>query len=147
MCNLTKKYNGKSFTGYKVAYKKRKRYFSIATDEEYKEGKTMPDLSKSRRRTRRVGNFEYMPINEIINEKGFCFKVDMVGKTAVFKNKSDATDLLKNKNFAYLPLDKSVKLDIKLIVLKMTISGNLYEGKYGFNPVVAGEKIEKIEEI
>ena len=158
MCVLTEKYKGKKVTGYKVAYKdENDRYFSIATGVEYVTGPVpKPDTQK------RIGKFF---VTSLLN--GWFYKSDFFGKTAIFENKVIAENLLNyilltdsNPALTRLTdgtilaedpsLDEVMYTKEHLIILEMTISENLWRGKYlgaSTEPVVAGEFIKSIKEV
>jgi ribosomal protein L10 len=127
------------YTGYKVVVKQNEKYFSPATGVEYIESVNVP-RPKYQKRLAMVFS------NNILSKTGGRFKENFFGKTAVFVYSTDAWDLKdgidKNQKSYSEPI-----LPIETAVVKMTLSKNLMEGYYGDAEIIAGEFIEKIEEL
>ena len=142
MCKLTEKYTkSKSFTGYKVVYKKDGKYYSPATGIEYKEDMDIPRIRKRRPLAASLGLFV-----DVFNKQRGVYEPLMKGKTALLCNHKEAIGV-RDWNSD----------DFELSVVKMIISGDLHEGSYktyvsdGFStvviPIIAGTHIDKIEEV
>ncbi|MFW6246763.1 MAG: hypothetical protein ACOC22_01110 [bacterium] len=137
MCNLFFKMKEKEFTGYKIVVKKENgRYYSPAIGIEYTEGMTMPCIN---RKNALFGFFKnnFKSPMEILT--GTTYRSDMQGRTSVFVHKDEA-------HLFYYYIVRHDNSDNHIIV-KMTISEDLMDGEYHNFEVVAGRRIEKIEEL
>jgi len=136
MCIITKKSRRKSFTGYKYCVKIGNRYFSFWTGVEYKigpvEGISPMDPSDKHHSHRKVG----------VGFAGYVqYNKNMFGKTGVYIRLKDCW-----KSF-YWSDSKAQRQSGKIIYIRMTISGDLYNGIFGANPLVIGNHIDKITEV
>jgi len=132
MCDLTKKFKGLSYTGYKVVCKdiNTGNYFSAAMGFQYKCGR-VPIPEKQCRIGYRFNEFILIDSTQGYREK-------MIGRTTVFVNQEDATKLAEDIN---RNLSEKEQKHLETIVIKMTISEGLMEGIYGLEQVVAGKRI------
>ena len=137
MCTITGEFKQKSFTGYKVALKKGKSYLSPATGIRYKVG-AVTIVRKKRKNS--LPTF----VNMLLFSNHF-YNPRMVGKTGVFMTKDEGDYWLQDFGFTTQPWMKSN--NCKLVLLKMTISGDMLTGKYGSTPTVIGSRIDKIKEL
>ena len=139
MCKLIEEYKkNKTFTGYKIVYiNKDGKILSPVMGIEYKEGEKIPKLDKSIFETKEHTIYPesvWVSPAKIISD---YFEEKMIGKTGVFVSKYAANSYLFNE---------ILKLGEEKVV-KITISGNLMKGYTAGYTIVAGEKIEKIEEL
>ena len=133
MCKLTNKNDNLQVKGYKVAYKEKSLYYSIATGIEYKIGPVPTPTTQYAL----SGFFA----QGLLNPKNQLHKKDFYGKTAVFSDKDEAHRL--KMDFYHL-----VKTDKEIVILKMKLSGDLWDGTYEFiTKIVAGNHIDSIKEI
>ena len=132
MCKLTEDYKESEFIGYKVVAMKDGKHYSPAMGfcyDDYPE--RIPII------TRQV-NLTHHFVNYILRED--CFRDNMLGRTAAFRSEMTAFELAEE-----------IKIDTgnspyKFVVKKVRLSVDLMEGTYGFSRVVAGRKIEFLEE-
>lgn len=154
MCQLSEKYTkSDTFTGYKVALKKKGRYYSLTTGIEYKVGKVRRAISENASDHRFRGLCgDYYAFNNILMNTGVIDKSyiclyckDMVGRTGVLTNLDDAL-------FIYNDKKEYDCENFTAVLLTMTISGKLMTGstryfmQKDFN-VCAGRHIDKIVEM
>lgn len=136
MCTLTKKSRKKSFTGYKVVYKKGGKYYSPATGIEYKPG-PVPRIKRQPKWVSDLGHFR-----DIFYKLDPCHEPLMKGKTSVVELLEDIRGMR-----AYWDMDEKT-----YPIVRMTVSDGLFSGFYdwGFvarTDVIAGSHIDKIEEV
>ncbi len=128
MCKLTKKSKRKSFTGYKSVVKVGKKFYSPVTGMEYKVG-PVPKI-------RRIGKHVLPDYVNVLDPGAAAYNPKMVGKTGVFENPALPRELFRTNT-----------------LVKMTITGDLYEGYVetggGMNlgDLIAGTHIAKIKEV
>ena len=133
MCELNLVSLKKSVTGYKVVVVTPKGYFSPCTGIKYVVGKVKtPNLRKKIV----VAKHFFAPLRHIINTGGCAYQPNMVGRTCVFRYKSDADSWRDSM--------ASQDTELKIAVLKMRISGDLMTGFYSLSPVVGGKNIDRI---
>jgi hypothetical protein len=126
MCNITGKSKRKTVTGYKVAYDANGLFYSPFTGVPYKVGKVITTdiiLEESK---------HWYAIGRLLSMFDDYEKL-MIGKTAVFLTKKDAIKLQQQ-------IDNSV-------ILKMKLSGDLYDAEFKEMKTVAGDNIETIERL
>jgi len=138
MCEFIKEIKDKTqFTGYKVACKRRGKYYSPATGIEYKPGKIKIPLCTGK-------NKLCDTFREVLCESTGCYKEHYKGLTAVFVNLCDA----KTRQ-AYWR--RSMKSGYEMVILKMTIQKtkdkNCYVGDYQSALVYIGSRIRSFKEI
>ena len=134
MCQLNQKTSLESFTGYKIAFVKdgrEGRYYSIAMGTEYVIGK----VKVCRKQRRIVETF-----NNNILESDHTYVEEMVGRTCLYNALSDA-------KYIYLGHLEEPPIKGKLVILKMTIKGDLLRGSYGHCVVYGGKEITSMEEV
>ena len=115
MCRLIEKTKRKSFTGYKVAYKKRGKYYSPSTGLLYVPGK-VPEIKKVEKIAEKLNLFK----NVFEGEGGHFYNRLMEGRTSVFESSEDAELLLNAITSTYN----------KFCILEMKLSGDVYSGKF-----------------
>lgn len=131
--------------GYKLALKIDNKYFSSLTGIEYKINEKIPvinyeDLKKSKKSEIFNYRFWWTDRFEILSKDGIWFTKLMQGKTAIFKDLSDAVDALNTETN-----DCS---EYKSVILKVVLGGEIYGGTMNYHiPIYAGERIEKMKEI
>ena len=132
MCILSTEYTGQEqFTGYKIAVKRGNSYYSPATGMKYKIGK-VPKI----RITRPAGNGWIFGHGEELKDN-MNFKENFYGKTGIFRSERDVIRKHRNWHNRSRPH----------VILKMTIKGNLFNGRYDHNNIIAGDTIVKFKEI
>ena len=138
MCKLIKKIKKKSITGYKAAYKINGKYYSPWTGVNYQLGK-VKGTKKPLKYAEETASFILKPGDDFNNPTYF-------GKTAVFEEKEGAKKEVKNhKVFEKYDSDDS---EHSCIILKMIISGEIWETKYDKDyKTFAGTNIDLIEEV
>lgn len=132
MCQFSTESNKKSVSGYKVAIYNNGKFYSPVTGIEYSIGNIpIP---------KRYGKYSIRDLIHIVNvldKKECAHDSKYKGLTAVFKNKKDAIRLCdtweRNSGYKY-----------SISVIKLKLSGKLYEGKYGHDQVYLGSTIESI---
>lgn len=143
----------KKVSGYKVAIKNKEtgKYYSPATFIEYKKGE-IPKLKYStirgyiERRSKFLAG--HPAFGEFYFNDNFCLKggqgyaENMAGKTAIFSSSNDAIELKDNIEFTTQLLP-----EYEYVILKMSISGDMYYGSYNCSNVYIGTRIEKLEEV
>jgi hypothetical protein len=131
MCDLIKEYKGKQFIGYKIAYKKKNGYYSIAMGTRYrKNGK----LTIPKKQNKICGIFSDL----ILSETFSGFNKKMVGRTAAFKRLKDAKSQFFNLHCFN---------DSQYVILKIKLTEELLKGTYGWEDIVAGKNMEILEEV
>ena len=131
MCDLNKKHDGETFTGYKIVTKNESgQYISPCTGITYEVGMVSQNIT---RETPVIKYFTYLKC--ILN--GYAYKENMRGRTCVFR-------LLEDAEFIAGCMGKE---ENNLIIIKMTLSQNLMSGEYGNFSVVGGKHIDKIEQL
>ncbi len=133
MCDFNKKIEDKRVViGYKVARKIGKHYYSFATGIEYKKGPVTIPKKYGKYRWNHWGD-----VCRFLNRLG-CYIPQYKGYTAVFKNLEDAKRLKRNK-------ENQIH---NLVVLEMTLKGDLFSGQYfveGVRPLYLGKEIVSIK--
>lgn len=141
MCKLIKKTRRKSFTGYKIAFKKDGKYYSPATGIEYKIG-DVPHCPRLKPLAVKLGIFD----EDLLNSRYHLYEPGMQGKTSVLKYRAQAVKLQRacQKNSNVIGL---------FCLLIMTVSGEIWEGEFSFSykdldrPIFAGTHIDSMEEV
>ena len=134
MCySITTNLSQKTFTGYKIVVKdKYGHYYSPYTGVRYEKGKV--------KATNKCGKYTACKFN-IFSD--YHFNPRLHGRTAVFESYLDAKEQLKEMNmFSYNFINCN-----ELIIIKLTISGNLRYGIYAGSDIVSGTFIESVESI
>ena len=143
MCDLIKKYEGKTFTGYKVVarYKGSKGLYSIAMGTKY------PNDGKIREAKIQNRLFTYFH-NDILTDS-LTFRKNMVGRTAAFEDKSNAIKLYDRITFSSKenPTLEGEKGKFNTEVWEVCLSKDLLAGTYGIDRVVAGRHIKFLNKI
>jgi hypothetical protein len=137
MCTIKEKIiNKKSVIGYKVAYQVGKRYYSPVTGIEYKPGPVTIPKKYGKNNIR-----ENIWISDVLNKLCEAHDEQYSGKTAVFTTLSSAKCQLHSWAQRGYSISKS-----KYVILKMELSGELYNGNYG-DDVYLGTKIDSIKKV
>ena len=136
MCKLTKKLTSESYKGYKIAIKKGDKYFSPATGVEYRVGRVRKATTSLA-----IALFSFLcQEREILRKSGRFYDKNMIGRTGVFRKKTDAEELIRNWR---LGSPCSV-----LVILRMKVGGELYGGSFAMTcPIVAGGYIDSMKEV
>ena len=135
MCELTEKYKGKTFTGYKVVARlgleDDKNLYSIAMGTKYpNDGIIQKAITQNR----------MMPyFNSDILKDPCTFRKNMVGRTAAFRDLY-AADELKNKINGHGTFAPNQEINTE--VWKVRLSKSLMEGTYNHQEIVAGRHIK-----
>jgi hypothetical protein len=139
MCYLLSKCERKTFTGYKVVtVDKHGNYYSPATGIRYNVGK-IPIIKDKPRQRKYTGNNWYNPHLPSSHN----YTSNYVGYTAVFETYEDAKKCLNRWDTAGLYLTS-----LTHIIIKMTLSTDLYFGKYASGtPIIAGKYIVSMKKI
>jgi hypothetical protein len=135
MCTITTVINDKErVTGYKYALKKKSngKYYSPAIGCEYKVGR----VPRCRKQKALDDGF----ISIILRRDGPIFNKLFYGKTSVFISYCDAYNFIWNHRRVILS-------GYIFVILKMTLSKNLFNGFYDYKRLYIGEYIESIEEV
>lgn len=143
MCQLDTFFDGKTYTGYKLAAKVGRKYYSIATGIQYKRRKpvTIPD--------------KQYPLlscvdDELLNPTYSLYQRKMIGRTTVFMSIKDAIKYFEELQNQIIRNTDIGIMKGKFVLLKMQISGELMTGLYNFawdrHPVVAGKHIDSFKE-
>ena len=141
MCTLTRKTRRKTFTGLKLAVRclKTGKFYSGSTGIEYKKGK-VPDNFKAKRLCERwKESFNNIKIKRKKNKFPIWYNEAYVSYTSVFSDKYSLTDSV---SFSC----NKAKPGYEEVVLKMTIAGDIWEGRYVDAPIMAGNEILYVEE-
>lgn len=144
MTQLIRKFEKKSYTGYKVVYKTiGGRLLSPFTGMKYKVGK-IPKIRVSTRLTELANSeFNTNNVSKSIKHRSSPFNNTCYGYTALL-TKEGAKELLEDIN----TYDKTTIIKGSFIIVKMRISGELCEAKMEIdiphNKGVAGKIIDKI---
>lgn len=138
MCNILDKYPEDTFTGYKIAYKKNGKYYSITSHIEYKRGPVsgVKDIEA-------LNGVEDSTLLDSI-----FFLKEYFGRTSVFRNYGDFIEFFDDV--------QRCNPKQKIIWLKVTLSGKLRFGSVTksakenwplyFKECVSGTNIDSIEE-
>lgn len=139
MCEIRGKYTeSETYTGYKVLAKHKKtgKYYSSFTGKLYELGKVPLPPKKCKRLST---NWNYDLDNKVLNSLPFYNK-EYEGKTSVF---TDLTDLFYCIPNNYVPIYK----DYYVVVVKVTIGGELFYSNYQDTLTFSGTEVIKIEEV
>jgi hypothetical protein len=140
MCNFVRlkslRLSEESVKGYKVAVTVGGRYYSPVTGIEYIEGKKI----KAPKKYGPMSVRGIICIADVLNSKCSANDSNYKGLTAIFKNQEDA-------NFKRNDWDCKSGFEIGLVLLEMTLSKELYTGRYLDAEVYLGSFIESIKEI
>ena len=147
MCFLTNKVPKKFIEGYKIVAEKEGKNYSLAMGfcyENYPDG--MPVLKYGEQNSL---SYEYSEF--ILDEDSNTgFSKEMKGRTAIFINKNDAIAEAENHIPSIYFNAHLIDMEYVVKVKKARVSVDLMEGLYGYmpiKPVVAGRKIEFLEEV
>ena len=157
MCKLLGKYiDSEEYVGYKVATECDGRYFSPATGVEYKVGPVPKLTNETERNTEAIYGFNPSFKDFMTLHSRRFFSSIFNGKTAVIKKESDAKKLFADVKLGLEP-HSAVKLYLEshspynIVLLKMKISGDLYEGETSLScddaEVIAGNTIVSFEKV
>jgi hypothetical protein len=132
MCELTGPFEKKSFTGYKIAVHELStgKIRSSCMGFIYKPGK-IPIIKNQRNLT--------CYWSDGILKSSLYYNKQMEGRTMVFVHKEDAAKLFDELS------DMVVHLKYAVILLKMTITGDLLKGNYNHRDIIAGTHIKTIK--
>ena len=136
MCELTKNYDKKTFTGYKIVarYKGRKSLYSVAMGIKYpQDGDVI--VPKTLEQSRMSTYFTSIIL------KSPAFHSEMVGRTAAFRKLFDVRHFFRSI-VGYKRLDR-----VFLEIWKVRLSKDLMTGIYCGNHVVAGKHIKFLKRI
>jgi len=141
MCNLLRVATKEKIKGYKIVAKKLKgkRYFSIAIGFKYPLDGHIPIARKQQRISLRF-------VKDIISKDSALHKEDMVGRTTIYLDASDAYQEIQHLR------SRGIKAGYRLVIVWAEVSIDLMEGTYGSSDsvdrdVVAGRHIRFIEEM
>jgi len=136
MCKVKSRYKKQTtVTGYKVVYKYKGRYYSPFTGYQYHVG-TIPVLKVVR------NGDKFTSLNsEVLNQNYSLYTFKMSSKTGVLLDPASVNRLFYSAKFTLL------NLGVKVVVLKMTLSHELYIGEYNTQKTIIGDYIEGFEEI
>lgn len=142
MCTITKKSDLKEFTGYKVVVTdKYGHHYSPYTGIRYKKG-PVPHLPKKMSKYSVINEYDY----RMYGEAGWARNQLQSEKqlTAVYEFINDAEEL-KSQDFTsgYI-YEYTLPNDCEYNIVKMTISGEMYKGKFG-GPIILGNVINSIK--
>jgi len=135
MCDLLYSSTKEKIKGYKIVAKKLKgkRYYSIAMGFKYPLDGHVPVARKQR--------LIYLDFtNNIISKTSLSYKENMVGRTAIFRNLTEALE-------RYFFWVCCVKEGYKLAIVRSEVSIDVMEGNYGSREVAAGRHIRFIKEL
>lgn len=138
MCNILDKYPDDTCTGYKIAYKKNGKYYSITSHIEYKQGPVSG-----------VEGIEALNgVEDSTLPDSIFFLKEYFGRTSVFRDYEDFTEFFIDV--------KRYNPKRKITWLKVTLSGDLRFGSVNksvkeilppcFKECVSGTNIDSIEE-
>ena len=139
MCQLSGKLSDKKvgYVGYKVLAFKDGKFYSTFTSQEISVG-AVPFSPAIYQTLSDLWNSYYKNYN--FRFAGFYNK-DFDGKTSAFIFKYNATELKKRvKNHL-----KYTYKDYKIVVVKITFSGDVYEGSYNESQIIAGSQIKSMQ--
>ena len=128
MCILIRKTRKKSVTGYKIALKIKGRYYSPAAGIEYKVG-PVKGVTKAGKNALEEWSWVFNPAEGFYSSRYF-------GKTAVYLSPERLKANIKESWHRY-----------GACLLKMTISGDIWETDYSLGKTFAGDHIDKMEEV
>jgi len=139
MCHLKERYKRKTVTGWKVAIHENGKLLSPATLIEYKVGPVTSREYSKELEVKRFGEYCQYFYFGLLDQRDSCaFSTKMTGRTAVFTEKINAVSFFK-------VLEKRTNEDKKLVLIRVTLSGDLLKGKYDWSEVVAGKHIDKVK--
>jgi len=140
MCEIIKKLRRKSVSGYKIVAHKDGSFYSTFTGQKYEIGKPIEGITDN---SRTMSDYWTSAINHKLAEiKLFpFFNKWFVHKTAVFLDREVAFIMGEEITHALHTLYN--KYDIVLV--KMTLTGDIYSGEYDYVNVYAGTQIKAIE--
>jgi len=140
MCTIIKKLELETISGYKIVAHKDGSFYSTFTSQKYEIGKPIKGITNS---SRTMSDFWTSAINlklAKIKKQPF-FKKMFVHKTAVFHDRDIAFNMGEKIAHALHTLYK----DYDIVLVKMTLTGDIYSGEYEYADVYAGTLIKKIE--
>jgi len=140
MCNFVDEELEKTqFTGYKIAVKRKGKYYSIATLIEYKPGKV--PIAKKLKKSAGYG------LSNVTDPYNMAYKSQYRGMTAVFVSLEEAKQELEY----FAKFSSNPEFSSNVVLLKMTIQKtkdkNCWHGSYSGLRVYIGPKIRKITEL
>jgi len=138
MCTLTNVSSKKSFTGYKMAVERRGRFYSVFSGVEYAVG-LVPRTRVAKKNSIIGSSFKAI-------KRWRFYEPGMVGKTGVMRDVSMARLELRDLQIHL----SNERKDWSLVLLKMKISGGLWEGKYTGNrehDIVVGDHVDSLRKI
>ena len=132
MCEFKNKLDKKIVSGYKIAVADAHgHYYSIATGIRYETGKVKIPKTYCKHNMRKECDFV-----DILNKSSSAHDPKYAGFTAIFENKSAAMKLFRD-----------VFGIENIVLLKMTLTGELYNGTYGNEAVYLGDTIKSIKKV
>jgi len=144
MCDLIRGTRKKKVIGWKIVavHKKTKEYYSIAMGCKYPKKGKVPIVRVMKPTCSGFASITGRNIREYWEKyhnrsKFGGFRINMVGRTAIFKRKTDAKSQLEHIS----PNNSNYIIKIK----KAEVSENLLEGVYNHRPVCAGEHIKFLD--
>lgn len=138
MCKIIGKSDLKSFVGYKIAIKRDNGYYSPYTGIKYTVGRV---------KTVNVdtdGSYSHRLFREYFRHY-ILYSPGMRGKTGVYKSLKDAQMDINNTQFTFGGM--IANRNLKYALLKMELSGDLYDAKFNDEGTMVGNTIEYMEEI
>lgn len=147
MCNITTKISDrKQVTGYKIACKLRGRYYSPATGVRYDQNAPVPKLprrgSKDYYRARRIAIFAdaiFLPDSGIFKETMAKYNLTAVFVSEKIARQMRVVWLVEGITTGYSR--------IEIVILKMILSSNLYNGLYVGDAIYLGSHINNFVEM
>lgn len=144
MCILIDRINNKTVTGYKVAIKKGKKYYSLATGVEYKVGKVIkPRKFKllSSYFSSHFDNYITKNLRRVQLDRYSLIRINYFGFTSVFKY------LRSCKNFCEELKRYGNNINGKEVILEIKLSSDLHTSKFHLFDCYSGKYIESIREL
>lgn len=140
MCEIIRKYKGKTFTGYKVVLEVKDKIYSPATGIEYQVGQVPVPETR--------GTYHSKYFTNMIDVNSFAHNKKYRGLTAVYVDLVSAENLgwrihkwvIENDYEQYI-LGNSM---IKVKIVQMKLSGRLFHGIYNSNDIILGSRIDEI---
>lgn len=141
MCKIKTRFRkAESVTGYKIAFEKYGKFYSIYTGIEYKVG-SVKDVDHNYKSNiesleNKYGSDKFYFWKNVWNTYDNFYEPKMKNKTGVILSLSDAYDFIyDNKHIT------------EYVILEMTISGGLYNAKFDDSKTVIGNHIDSITKL
>jgi hypothetical protein len=137
MCVLTQLKTDKIRYGYKVVAisKRTGKKWSIAMGFCYDDHERIPNVTEQHG----ISNYFY---NGILEGRDPCFEPNMIGRTALFENISDAVYLHTAMSRYFDPKsDPGIHAVWRIAVMNCAVEEDIMSGRYGERRVIAGRKL------